>query len=163
MLFVVVGFCFVAVGFFFFFFSVLVQDLHPTEIGDMYFRFHYNFYIFLASSPPAAPDERGHTHILRSAAEEGGGGEKKKREKTIRKRRKKKRHPPRNRFKPTPHPRGGQALPGAALLAPPPARPPPVLPGEGGGGVEKRWDPSFSARCVPVCVPNKRAAVAVFA
>lgn len=60
----------------------------------MYFRFHY---IFLASSPHAAPDERGRAHPPLCNGEGWGGGEKKKktgREKAIRKRRKETRSAP---------------------------------------------------------------------
>lgn len=53
-------FCFVAVVF-----SVLVQNLHPTEIGDMYFRFHYNFTSSSLHRPPPHPMNED-THILRS-------------------------------------------------------------------------------------------------
>lgn len=90
-------FCFVAVVFLsflfclFVFFSVLVQDLHPTEIGDMYFRFHY---IFLASSPHTAPDERGRAHPPLCNGEGWGGEENMGREKAIRKRRKETRSAP---------------------------------------------------------------------
>lgn len=57
-------FCFVAVVFLllllvFFVFSVLVQDLHPPEIGDMLLSSPLQLSVVLAPSPPAAG---GHAH-----------------------------------------------------------------------------------------------------
>lgn len=145
-------FLFCCCWFFFFFFSVLVQDLHPTEIGDMYFRFHYNFYIFLASSPPAAPDERGHTHILRSAAEERGGGGRRrrgrKRLENVEKRNAIPRATGSNRHR---IPGAGRPCPGPRCWHP---RPPVLRPfyrGRGGGGRKAVGSLLFGPVCARVC------------